>query len=540
VRLGLLAAVLAGVGAAPAAAAVDIRQGFHLRVNGANQMAGLGDVNADGIPDVGVLTNTGSAAYVVFGRRTPGEVSVFELGSRGFRIAPESGASLSGIERAGDLNGDGRKDVFVADKSADHNLRRDSGSMYVVYGKAGNATVDLEALGSGGFRIDGPIDHPNGADLELSMDSAGDMNGDGRGDVIVGFRDAVNYRVVPGDKGTSFVLYGGATGAIDTGSPLGLRGFVIANSGGDVAGLADFNGDGLLDVATGRANAGDSHVVFGQRPAFNRDAETLGSGGFAIFERDRSIGWSIDGGLDVNEDGRPDLAIGHQQLLCGTWVCFGAPRSAAVIFGGPSTATVDTAAIGTRGFVFDEGEGSSLTGYVELVGDVNGDAKADIGVGRSGGPVVVFGKAGNAPVDIVNPGTAGVELTAGTPQANEYIYGVERVGDLTGDGLADVGVMDSYNDSAYVISLAPSAADQLATMAFRVVGFNLGQPLTNQLVDRLTATRKDVLNNNKQAACLRLGEFKQFVSSRQGNGLSNAQTFELVVSANRVSAKLGC
>jgi hypothetical protein len=47
------------------------------------------------------------------------------------------------------------------------------------------------------------------------------------------------------------------------------------------------------------------------------------------------------------------------------------------------------------------------------------------------------------------------------------------------------------------------------------MSFNLGQPLSNHLVDRLTATRKDVLNNNKQAACLRLGEFKQFVSARQ-------------------------
>jgi FG-GAP repeat len=536
-RLGLLAAVLAGAGAAPASAAVDIRQSPHLVIAGADQMAGLGDVNADGIPDIGVIATDGSA-YVVFGRRTPQIVVLSDLGTRGYRITPETGGTLSGVDRAGDVNADGRADVFVADTGANHNGGY-TGSAYVVYGKSGSTPVDLNSLGSGGFRIDGPVGYEYETALEISMDAAGDQNGDGRGDVMVGFREAVNYRIVPGDKGTSFVLYGPGSGVIDTGSALGARGFKILYSGGDVAGLGDFNGDGLPDLATGRANAGDSHVVFGRRPPIDRNADVLGTGGFAIYERDRSTGWAIDGGQDVNGDGRRDLAIGHQQFLCGTWVCFGAPRSAAVIFGGPSTANVDTAAIGTRGFRIVEGDQTFLNGDVALLGDVNGDTRADLGVGwDTNAALVVFGKANNAPVDVGNPGTDGIELT--NPGYNDVYNPIVRVGDQTGDGLADVGMVDTINHHAYVVSLAPSAADQLATMAFRVVSFNLAQPLTNQLVDRLTATRKDVLNNNKQAACLRLGEFKQFVSSRQGNGLSNAQTFELVISANRVSAKLGC
>jgi hypothetical protein len=174
---------------------------------------------------------------------------------------------------------------------------------------------------------------------------------------------------------------------------------------------------------------------------------------------------------------------------------------------------------------------------VALAGDVNGDVRSDVLVGRGTAAALVYGKAGTGAVNLDQLGDAGVVLTG---VEVDFSYPFDGVGDQDGDLISDVAVEDDPSDRVYVVSLLPGAAQQLAIMAFRVAGFGLGEPLSGQLINRLTATRNDVINNRKGAACLRLAEFRQFVLSRNGNGLNAPQTFELVAGAGRVSRTLGC
>ena len=79
------------------------------------------------------------------------------LGAGGFRIDGIDADDFSGISvsGAGDVNGDGVDDVIVGAAFADSDDNSGAGASYVVFGKADSASIDLGALGSGGFRIDG-------------------------------------------------------------------------------------------------------------------------------------------------------------------------------------------------------------------------------------------------------------------------------------------------------------------------------------------------------------------------------------------------
>lgn len=109
------------------------------------------------------------------------------LGNNGFRINGEAASDHSGltVSEAGDLNGDGFGDVIIGAPEADPH-GRSSGAAYVVFGKSGgyNTDLDLSSLdGTNGFRIQG------GATFDYagwSVSAAGDVNGDGFADVIIG------------------------------------------------------------------------------------------------------------------------------------------------------------------------------------------------------------------------------------------------------------------------------------------------------------------------------------------------------------------
>src|SRR5919204_2232522 len=124
----------------------------------------------------------------------PQQGGAVDLGAAGPNTVADGAGSndLTGtvVADAGDVNGDGLEDVLVTAPYADANGRRDSGTAYVVFGRADGKSLDLAAVGTGaGFRIDGgaSFDH-----LGWSAAAAGDVNGDGLDDVVVGARDADN------------------------------------------------------------------------------------------------------------------------------------------------------------------------------------------------------------------------------------------------------------------------------------------------------------------------------------------------------------
>ena len=127
-------------------------------------------------------------------------IDLSNLGSAGFSITGEaSSASGRSVRGAGDINGDGINDVIIGAPNL--------GKSYVVYGKAGGgdvADVDLSNLGTAGFVITGETNTASGT----AVNSAGDINGDGRGDIIIG---APNFN---SGAGKSYVIYG-QDGGID-------------------------------------------------------------------------------------------------------------------------------------------------------------------------------------------------------------------------------------------------------------------------------------------------------------------------------------
>jgi hypothetical protein len=106
------------------------------------------------------------------------------------------------VAAAGDVNGDGSDDVLVGAPDAGHNGRADSGSVYVVYGResADPPDVHLARLGARGLRIDGAAAED---DTGSAVAAAGDQNGDGRDEVIVGAPALSGNR-----SGSAYIVYG--------------------------------------------------------------------------------------------------------------------------------------------------------------------------------------------------------------------------------------------------------------------------------------------------------------------------------------------
>jgi len=302
-------------------------------------VSSAGDVNGDGFDDFIVGAPLagyygGGESYVVFGKADWSDSPTPDItapdGTNGFKLVGTEGYSGFSVSSAGDVNGDGFDDLIVLAPFA-YNERYELGQSYVVFGKSSWAetpALDLGSLdGTNGFRLS-PIDVGYSAGHLVS--TAGDFNGDGFHDLIIG----APYGA--GDSGESYVVFGKESwvgtpsvdlAALDGGNGITLVGIKSDDfTGWSVASAGDVNGDGFDDVIVGApqlgselgygVSRGESYLVYGKADWSGTPALDLaaldGSNGFSLLGKDigDATGLSVSSAGDVNGDGFAELVIG--------------------------------------------------------------------------------------------------------------------------------------------------------------------------------------------------------------------------------------
>ncbi|MGB1035280.1 MAG: integrin alpha, partial [Primorskyibacter sp.] len=225
-------------------------------------VSAAGDVNGDGFDDliVGAPRNddagsNAGAAYVIFGGATPGDIDLSAIPSgAGITILGRAAGDLAGfsVSGAGDINGDGLDDLIIGanESNADGT---ESGEAYVLYGKTDLADIDLANIdASDGFFIQGDVAGDNAGH---SVSGAGDLNGDGFDDLIVGALDGDDGGT---NTGEAYVIYGGAF-VSDTVASKNVAGTASADNFAGAAGHDTFTDISTDDVV--RGGAGDDAIT---------------------------------------------------------------------------------------------------------------------------------------------------------------------------------------------------------------------------------------------------------------------------------------
>jgi Putative Ig domain/FG-GAP repeat len=420
-----------------------------------------GDINGDGKADLVLGAHRYSdyvdAVFVIFGQSSfPAAFDLTTLnGTNGFVITAGTRDYLGGsLGTAGDVNGDGKTDLVLG-ASFTSNQR---GAAYVIFGQSSFPPYfNLSTLnGTNGFVVNGDTTR-----LGWSVNTAGDINGDGKADLVLGAPNTY-----PNSRGAAYVIFGQSSfpPSFNLSTLNGTNGFVVnglesgSRLGFSVNTAGDINGDGKTDLVVGAPGRQYALVIFGQSSfPSSFDILTLnGTNGFwvgGIFPR-TTLGNSVSTAGDVNGDGKDDLVLGDQGAYGNADNIKGA---AYVIFGQSSFSSSFYLSTlnGTNGFVvygisvaFPGGFGNR----VSAAGDINRDGKADIVVGapQLSNAYVIFGQSSFPPyfnVSTLN-GANGFVVNGDTLFGNY----VSTAGDMNGDGKDDLvgnGMGVSENDGIY-------------------------------------------------------------------------------------------
>jgi hypothetical protein len=314
-----------------------------------------------------------------------------------------------------DVDGDGYADVILGVPSAGQS----AGEIQVYPGGAAPLSTTPAIL-----EVPNPGKYP-----VYSVASAGDVNGDGFADVVVGVSDGAGV-----SPGQAYLYLGGPLGISTTATALAAP--AGQDFGESVSGAGDVNGDGYADFLV----MGTDHVIlfFG------------GASGPLLAARvapELSLPFSGAGAGDVNGDGFGDIVVGDLAIPSNN------AGAAFVYFGGPSG--LSSAALTLTGPT----EQLALFGYtLACAGDVNGDGFADIAVGAPGESPAVYvflGSAGGPSASLPalsDPSKSPVTIQL--PFDEAFGGALASAGDVNGDGFSDVlvgaSIVDKYQGAAYL------------------------------------------------------------------------------------------
>jgi hypothetical protein len=390
-----------------------------------------GDVNGDGYADLIIgspkydsETYRGGTAQVFYGSadglsKTPD----WQTGG------PQKGSRYgSAVSTAGDVNGDGFADVLVGAYRM-NGLMMEEGAVFVYYGSQAGLSTTPEWFYFGG---------QSGATFAYAVSLAGDLNGDGYGDIVIG---APMYTSQYGKEGAVFVFYGSENGLPDTpdfvfygGQPNAQLGYAV-NQAGDV------NGDGYDDIVVGApyfnggsVTTGAIFIFFGSETGLSstRYQQIRGAQDGAMF------GASVSTAGDVNWDGYDDIIAGAPQFstkLAGAGAAFLFTGQPAGVTGSP---------------VWDAYGDQEYSGFGISVCTAGGFVDKTSGLHKTTGALVGAhlyrdDQPAEGRVSLFSAGPQGLSLQAEwTADGNKadagFGYAVNTAGDLNGDGFDDLVV----------------------------------------------------------------------------------------------------
>jgi hypothetical protein len=318
-----------------------------------------GDVNGDGLADVivGNRSIATKSVYVYFGSEE-GLASAPDWTRTG-APASEFGASVA---TAGDVNGDGFDDVVIGAPRHDE--------AYVYYGRSSGLETTPRWTGEG----------INGERFGESVSGAGDVNGDGFDDVLIG---------APNGSGRVYLYFGSLFGLLRTPGWTTVGAHVGSDYGKSVAAAGDVNGDGFYDVIVGSSDhdadvnrEGAAFVFYGSSTGLASTPDWTVLGDQALGQ----LGWATSTAGDVNGDGYDDI------LVAAPWYDTPPSKNGKVyLYLGSATGLAGTPAWTANGAQSDSQFGRSLS----ALGDMNGDGMSDVVIGEPGyadnwGRVVIY------------------------------------------------------------------------------------------------------------------------------------------------------
>lgn len=455
-------------------------------------VSSAGDVNNDNFDDLVI----GSPGYVDILSVSGGTFNLVSVGAAFIYYGSAAGPSLNpteviqpnglpgalfgySVSKAGDVNGDGLDDVIIGAPGDTVRLTVAfitvpvvSGRAYVYYGSTFDGNVNTEPTPSVRLHLKQadfgilPIIPPN-ALYGFSVGNAGDVNGDGFADVMVG-SPAYASLLPPVLGGRVDIYHGSAAGVgttpsskINGGLLGGLFGFSVSTAG-------NVNGDGFGDIiagapaAIGILSAGRAYVFHGSATGIT--ATTVAGANTTIQQpgllSQTFFGYTVSNAGDVNGDGNGDVIIGEPLAIEASLGSLVAVGQASIYYGSATgiqlagfTSLTSPRRPGLLGLI----QGNLLYGFsVSNVGDVNCDGLSDVIIGEPGGSAISLGAgllglvsanvlSGKAYIYYGRPGTGPLnspsyilQETSALSLANLLGTSVSDAGDVNGDGNADL------------------------------------------------------------------------------------------------------
>ena len=432
-------------------------------------VATAGDVNADGYADI----IAGAPGYSLTGASNAGRVVFYHGSANG--VDSTTAVTMDGVAGAhfglavagaGDVNGDGYTDIIAAAP----NENDDTGRVSLYEGAA------TGVITSPVWTVNGPITMTY---FGLAVAGAGDVNGDGYADIIIGqacvAQDGDCTLSGTHDLASAAVYLGSAAGVQDnlawtselsqTTSAHHIDGAIAVSTAGDV------NGDGFSDVIVGTPYLSSGHDLAGQVNEFSGSPYRLNQQARIVVDGDASgagLGTAVAGAGDVNGDGYADVVVGAPNDDSGV-----SDAGLARLYEGSAMGLITTTTWAITGVQAAARLGASVAG----AGDVNGDGYGDVLIGAPS--VNGIGRASLYLGSADGLASTPAWTAQGVMSATQYGAAVAGAGDVNGDGYADFlvgepGYSDVYTAQGRAALYLGAAAGVVITPAWQVQGNSAG------------------------------------------------------------------